>query len=570
MRARFHWVLRPMNGSVDFGAELNAELPLLIRKLMAQRGISGQVMAEQYLRPRLADLGDPFVMQGMEAAVKRLFQAADREEYVCIYGDYDVDGVSAVTLLHNVLSAYGIDHACFVPTRTRGGYGLSRQGIENALDRCERPPSLLVTVDCGTSSVDEVDELARRGVDVIILDHHEGGARGRPRAVAIVNAKLEENSELTYLCSAGVVFKLAHALMKRRRLPNLDLRTHLDMVAVATVADIVPLVKENRLLTRAGLKLVGKENGNMGLRILADVSGLKLPANASHVSFRIGPRLNAAGRMGSPEDALELLVTRDEQRARTLASHLEEHNRKRQAEEERIKSEAMQMLAERPDLSESPTIVLGSRNWHPGVVGIVASVLMRRYYKPTFIISFDEQGNGKGSGRSIPGISLVDALHACANCIVAGGGHNMAAGLELREEQLDAFREAFTSYVRERLDPQALVPSLDIDAEVSFDELSVELMESYALLEPFGNSNQQPLFLSRNVMPSCAPRRVAGNHLRFSLHQGSHEQEAIFFNAADIPLPDPPWDIVFNLERNFWKGRTFLSIVLQDMRSSNS
>ncbi len=568
MRAKFHWVVRPMNGSVDFGAKLNEELPLLIRKLMAQRGICGQEMAERYLRPRLADLGDPYVMQGMEAAVERLFEAADHGEYVCIYGDYDVDGVSAVTLLHEVLCAYGIAHSCFVPTRTREGYGLSHRGIDNALNRCERRPTLLITVDCGTSSVEEVDELGRMGVDVIILDHHEGGVHGRPRARAIVNAKLEEHSELTYLCSAGVVFKLAHALMKRRRLTDFDLRKYLDMVAVATVADIVPLVQENRLLTRIGLRRVGDADGNVGLRTLVEISELKLPANASHISFRIGPRLNAAGRMGSPQEALELLTTKDEQRARTLASCLEERNRLRQAEEERIRNEAMQMLEENPALRESPVIVLGSRNWHPGVVGIVASVFMRRYYKPTFIISFDEQGNGKGSGRSIPGISLVDALHACADCIVAGGGHDMAAGLELREDQLDAFRNALADYVLKNVEPRALEPSLDIDAEVSLNEISVELMESYALLEPFGNSNPQPLFLSRRVMPSCAPRRVTGNHLRFSLHQGNDEREAVFFNAGDLTLPDPPWDIVFNLERSFWRGRSSLSIVLRDMRSS--
>ena len=568
MRAKFHWALRPMNGSVDFGEKLNEELPLLIRKLMAQRGISGQSMAERYLRPRLTDLGDPFIMQGMREAVERILRAADSGEYVCIYGDYDVDGVSAVTLLHEVLNAYGVEHSYFIPTRTREGYGLSHRGILNAMKLCNRRPTLLITVDCGTSSVEEVDELARLGVDVIILDHHEGGTHGKPRAVAIVNAKLEEESEFTYLCSAGVVFKLAHALMKQRRLTDFDLKKYLDVVAVATVADIVPLVKENRLLTRTGLKFVGDAGGNIGLRILAEVAGLKLPATSSHISFRIGPRLNAAGRMGSPQDALELLTTHDERRARELAACLEEHNLQRQAEEERIRSEAMQMIAEHPEMQNSRVIVLGSRNWHPGVVGIVASSLMRRYYKPAFIISFDEQGNGKGSGRSVPGISLVDALHACADCIVAGGGHDMAAGLELREDQIDAFRQAFDAYVRDHSAEEQLDPVLNIDAEVSFDEISVDLLESYALLEPFGNSNPQPVFMSRNVMPSCAPRRVSGNHLRFSLHQGNFEQEAVFFNAADVPLPDPPWDIVFSLERNHWKGRTFLSIILQDIRAS--
>ncbi len=570
MKAKFRWALRPMSGSVDFGEQLNKELPLLIRKLMAQRGISGQEQAERFLRPRLADLSDPFRMQGMTEAVERILRAADNHEYICIYGDYDVDGVGSVTLLHETLSAYGVEHTHFIPIRTREGYGLSHSGIVNALAGCARHPNLLITVDCGTASVDEVDELATMGIDTVIIDHHEAGAHGRPRAVAIVNAKLEVSSEFTYLCSAGVVFKLVHALLKRRRLPDFDLRRYLDIVAVATIADIVPLIGENRLLTRAGLKLLGSENGNIGLRTMAELAGFKLPASASHVSFRIGPRLNAAGRMGSPQDALDLLTTHDPAHARSIAAALDECNRLRQAEEERIRSQAVDIIENDPNLRASSVIVLGSRGWHPGVVGIVASVLMRRYYKPTFIISFDANGCGKGSGRSLPGISLVDALHACASTIVGGGGHDMAAGLEIREEQLPAFRRAFDAHVRRLITPELLDPVLDIDAEVSFDEISVQLTESYSLLEPFGSSNPQPIFLSRRVIPSCAPRRVSGNHLRFSLHQGAYEQEAVFFNAADLPLPEPPWDIVFYLERNFWKGRTYLSVILQDIRSSAS
>ncbi len=559
-----------MNGSVDFGAKLNEELPLLIRKLMVRRGVAGHEMAERYLRPRLADLSDPFLLRGMQEAVERILRAADGGEYVCIYGDYDVDGVSAVTLLHETLLAYSIEHAYFIPTRTEEGYGLSHRGIANALTHCDRRPALLITVDCGTASVNEVGELAGMGVDVIILDHHEAGAHGRPRAVAIVNAKLEEASEFTYLCSTGVVFKLAHALMKRRRLPDFDLRQYLDIVAVATVADIVPLVGENRLLTRAGLRLLGSDKGNLGLRTMVELSGLKLPIAAGHIAFRIGPRLNAAGRMGSPSEALELLLTHDPQRARELAAALDERNRQRQTEEERILSQAISLIESDPVLQESSVIVLGSRDWHPGVVGIVASVLVRRFYKPTFIISFDDDGTGRGSGRSIPGISLVDALHACASCIVGGGGHDMAAGLELREEQLASFREALDAYVRQHITPELSAPVLDIDAEVAFDELSEELQECYSLLEPFGNANPQPLFLSRKVTPSCPPYRLSGNHLRFSLLQGTREQSAVFFNAADRPLPDPPWDIVFHLDRNIWKGRSYLSVILQDIRSSVS
>ncbi len=567
MSTKFSWELRPTDGGVDFGEELNRQLPPLVRKLLAQRGISGREQAERFLRPRLADLGDPFVMQELELAVERIFRAADTGEHVCIYGDYDVDGVSSVTLLHTILTAYGIRTSYFIPVRTREGYGLSAEGIEHAMAACGEKPGLLITVDCGTSSVEEVAALNAEGVDVVILDHHEAGTHGRPPAVAVVNAKLEENSPFTYLCSAGVVFKLAHGMLKRRRLPNFDLRQFLDIVAIATVADIVPLVEENRLLTRHGLKVMGR-GGNVGLQALNDVTGFSRDRdpNASHVSFRIGPRLNAAGRMDSPMDALELLMTPSPERARALAARLEAHNRARQQEEEKIRNEATRMLEENFSPATDHVIVLGSHSWHPGVVGIVASLLMRRYHKPTFIISLDEQGLGKGSGRSVPGVSLVQAIHHCADTLVSGGGHDMAAGLVIREEMVDAFRSAFDRYVRESISDEQLKPVLHVDAEVNFRELTLELLDSYELLEPFGNSNPQPVFMSRGIMLTTAPRHLQGNHLRLSLRQGDCECCAMYFNGGNVALPDPPWDIAFTIDRNVWRGRSSLSISIQDIR----
>ncbi len=550
---------------MDFGEELNRQLPLLVRQLLAQRGISGREMAERFLRPRLADLGDPFEMREMDAAVERIFRAVDGGELVCIYGDYDVDGVSSVTLLHTILTAYGMSPKCFIPVRTQEGYGLSEEGINHAIACCGRRPDLLVTVDCGTSSVEEVGYLNAMGVDVVILDHHEAGTHGRPPAVAVVNAKLEEDSPLTYLCSAGVVFKLAHALLKRRRLPGFDLREYLDVVAIATVADIVPLVKENRLLTRHGLKVMGR-GGNIGLQALNEVTGLRTAPNASHVSFRIGPRLNAAGRMDSPRDALELLLTHDAARAMQLAHCLEEHNRARQQEEEKIRAEATEMLEKSFSPARDHVIVLGSRTWHPGVVGIVASLLMRRYHKPTFIISLDEKGLGKGSGRSIPGVSLVQAIHECADTLVSGGGHDMAAGLVIREEMIDAFRAEFDAFVRNHTSADQLKPVLRIDAEVTFPELTLGLLDSYELLEPFGNANPQPVFMSRHVMLTDAPRHLQGNHLRLCLRQGSCECDAMYFNGGNVPLPDPPWDIAFTIDRNVWRGRSSLTMSIQDIR----
>lgn len=569
MSTKFSWELRPLDGSVDFGEELNRQLPLLVRKLLAQRGISGRESAQRFLKPRLADLGDPFALREMDAAVERIFRAADNGEHVCIYGDYDVDGVSSVTLLHTILRAYDIRTDYFIPVRTREGYGLSEEGMANAIAKCGGKPGLLISVDCGTSSVEEVAWLQEQGIDVVILDHHEASTQGRPPAVAVVNAKLEEDSPFTYLCSAGVVFKLAHAMLKRRRLPQFDLKHYLDVVAIATVADIVPLVEENRLLTRHGLRVM-ESGGNIGIQALNRVTNLNRRPSASHVSFRIGPRLNAAGRMDSPQDALNLLMTRDTALAMELAERLEQHNRARQQEEEKIRNEAMEMLSRTFSPARDSVIVLGSRTWHPGVVGIVASLLMRRYHKPTFVISLDENGVGKGSGRSIPGVSLVQAIHACADTLISGGGHDMAAGLVIHEDMIDAFRARFDAFVRENIDADKLKPTLSIDAEVTFPELTLDLLDSYELLEPFGNSNPQPVFMSRNVMLTDAPRHLQGNHLRLGLRQGSYECDAMYFNGGSVRLPDPPWDIAFTIDRNVWRGRTTLAMSIQDIRPAST
>lgn len=565
MSMKFCWVLRPTDGNEDFGDELNSQLPRLVRRLLAQRGVSGGDAAKRFLSPRLADLDNPFLMREMDVAVERIFRAADAGEHVCIYGDYDVDGVSSVTLLYTVLTAYGIRTDYFIPVRTREGYGLSEEGIAHAVEKCGGLPQLVITVDCGTSSVEEVERLNAMGVDVVILDHHEGGPHGRPPAVAVVNAKLEEDSPYTYLCSAGVVFKLAHAMLKRRRLPGFDLKRYLDLVATATVADIVPLVGENRLLTRYGLRVM-EQGGNVGLQAINRVTELNRRPSASHVSFRIGPRLNAAGRMDSPMDALHLLMTPDPARAMQLAQRLEAHNRARQQEEEKIRREAMEMLERDFNPEKDRVIVLGSRTWHPGVVGIVASLLMRRYHKPTFIISLDENGVGKGSGRSVPGISLVQAIHHCADTLISGGGHEMAAGLVIREEMMDAFRCKFDRFVAEAVSADCLKPVLEVDAEVSFPELTLSLLDSYEQLEPFGNSNPQPVFMSRGVMLSDAPRHLQGNHLRLSLRQGNCECDAMYFNGGHVHLPDPPWDIAFTIDRNVWRGRTSVAISIQDIR----
>ena len=563
MTPGFHWTLRPSVKEDDPVLKaFPAELPLLVKQLLLQRGFTGGMETELFLDPRLSHLSDPFLMGEMRAAVDRIFRAVDEGETVCIYGDYDVDGVTSVALLRAILMAYDLDPQYFIPVRSREGYGLSEAGIKRCLCECADPPSLLITVDCGTSSVKEVDMLNSLGIDVIILDHHEAGPLGRPDAAAVVNAKIEENSPYTYLCSAGVVFKLAHALLKERKLKTFDLKLYLDLVA------------ENRILVRHGLGRLAHSR-HTGLKTLTEIAGIR-PSdsvnhadflNAAHVGFRIGPRINAAGRMDSPMDALELLLTMDARRAVQLAQMLDSHNRKRQEEEEAIRTDAVEMLHNSFDPERDNVIVLGSRAWHPGVVGIVASQLMRRYHKPSFVIAFDESGVGKGSGRSIPGVSLVQAIHHCADTLVSGGGHDMAAGLVIEESRMDDFRRAFNRYVSETTTEEQRSPVLNIDMEVSFQALTLDLLDSYEKLEPFGHSNPQPLFMSSDVFPTEPPKRVGTNHLKLFMRQGIVERDAIFFNGAERELPNPPWDIAFTIDRNVYRGRASLSISIQEIRS---
>ncbi|MFT4177306.1 MAG: single-stranded-DNA-specific exonuclease RecJ [Luteolibacter sp.] len=537
--------------------------PPILEHLIRQRGLPVGTDLEGFLRPRLRDLSDPFLLPDMEAAVTRILQAVDRHENVCIYGDYDVDGVTSITLMRQILRTYGLDPRHFIPRRGPEGYGLST----SALARCmaEGPkPDLLISVDCGTVSIPEVAALRADGIDVLIVDHHEPLPDQRPDCCALVNPKC--GNDFTYLCAAGVVFKLGHALLKTRPV-DLDLKGLLDLVAVATIADIVPMIGENRLLVRHGLKHL-PSTLNPGLRALQEVTGMNGHATSMDVGFRIGPRLNAAGRMDAPEDALATLITDCRRQALEMAQRLDDYNRQRQSHENLIRKEALDLLLQNFDPERDPVIVLGSRDWHHGVVGIVASRLMRQYHKPTFIIAIDGDGIGKGSGRSIDGISLVDAIRACGDDLLAGGGHAMAAGLSIDETKLEIFRENFARYVLETTDEDQRRPKLIYDAEIGFDQLSLEFLASYDLLQPFGNGNPQPVFVSRKVGLSRPPLHMKNNHLRFMLRQGYHEQDAVFFGGGEHPLPDPPWDIAFTIDRNTFRGRTTLQLVIQDVRAA--
>lgn len=558
---KVQWILR--ESPHGWERLLPSDMPPILGRLLAQRGVSKEGV-DRFLRPRLAQLSNPFEIPEVDLAVERIFRAIDHQEKVCIFGDYDVDGVSSIAVLRSTLEAYGLQPHSFIPRRSSEGYGLSEAGLKRCLKQCGRP-DLLISVDCGTVSNDAIATLKKTGVDTVVVDHHEIGPEGRPDCVALVNPKASGDPR-QYLCAAGVVFKLAHALLKKRPLDDFDLKSALDLVAVATVSDIVPLVEENRLLVRHGLRIL--ENSNRpGLQALLKLTGTEGRISSSDIGFRIGPRLNAAGRMDQPEQALATLMTDCRHEAIDLAEELERFNRCRQQLEQTIFAEAMALLKDRED---DPVIVVGSRSWHAGVVGIVASRLMRMYHKPVFVISIDDGGVGKGSGRSIAGVSLVEAIRACRHHLLAGGGHHMAAGLSIREELIEPFRHDFIRFVRETCRAEDLTPKVYVDAEVKLADLSLDFLSSYELLQPFGSANPQPVFMAREVWLSESPKKLKNNHLRLFLRQGYDERCAIFFGGGAYDLPDPPWDIAFTVDRNVFRGRTSIQISIQKVRAAES
>lgn len=544
-------------------AKGSAKLPAVAAALLAARGIVGD---ESFLRPRLADLSCPFSIPGVREAAKRLWAAADGCEMVCIYGDYDVDGVTSAVLLAEVLSALGARVEMFVPRRLEEGYGLSLAGLERCL--ADVRPDLLVAVDCGTTSVKEAEWLAEQGVDLVILDHHEAGSEGMPPCIALVNPKVSGGQD--YLAAVGVAFKVAHGMLKLRAdaVSRFDLKDQLDLVALGTVADIVPLEKENRLLVRHGLMRLaaGKRPGLAELKRLAGVNGR---VGAQDIGFRLGPRINAAGRLDTATAACEMLLTRDGRRARELAEMLEVLNRERQLVERAITGQAMEAAAAQYAAGDKALVVHGE-DWHPGVIGIIASRVMRRFHLPTVVIGFDDSGLGKGSARSIEGVSLVQALAACADVLVKGGGHAMAAGLTIEGGRIDEFARLFKAHVAATTDEATLQPVIAPDLLVEPSEVNHDLLAAWELLAPFGAGFVEPLLASVGLMPMCEPQVLRDRHIRFVFDTGqAGGVNAIWFNGAtEGDLPEPPWDVAYQVQANEWQGVTRPQMVIRALRST--
>jgi len=529
-----------------------------------RKGFASPEEVETFLRPRLSLLGDPFLLPNMQAAVSRILVALDRHERVVLFGDYDVDGVTSVALLAEMLCAYGGDPQLFLPLRMEEGYGLSRESIERCLE--QHRPRLLIAVDCGTSSVNEIADLKRRGVDAIVLDHHEPKS-ALPECVAIVNPKIDPASPFHYLCSVGIVFKLCHALLKTRPLPDFDLKSKLDLVALGTVADIVPLRGENRIFVQRGAIEIARST-RLGLKKLIDVSGIKPPISTDDIGFRLGPRLNAAGRLSTAEKSLQLLLTEDESEASALADFLDQQNRERQEIEKQVFLAADEQIGREFDPMQDAAIVVSARGWHPGVVGIVASRISRKYHRPAIVVGFDPDGVGKASGRSIEGLDLVEALQRCSGVLEKFGGHEMAAGLTIREEKIDIFAREFLRVTRELLSDECLQRCLHIDHELAFSELNGDFLQWHEMLQPFGSGNPAPLFFTREVRPVAPPHEVKEKHLILRLRQGNYHRLAVYFDAANVSLPPAPWDVAFRIRADEYKGETTLGVQIEAVRSA--
>ena len=518
---------------------------------------------DAFLDPRLAALGDPFALPGMAAAARRIIEAVEKREHVVLYGDYDVDGITSLAQLTVLLRAYGLQPRAFLPHRMDEGYGLSRDGLARCFEEFGKPP-LLVALDCGTCSVAEVEWLGAQGVDCVIVDHHEPGG-ALPACVALVNPKLPGgNGEF---CTAGLVFKLLHALLKLQPIPGFDLREQLDLAAMGTVADLVPLRGENRIIVKKGLEKIASTR-RIGLRALKSAAGLDGHIEAHHIGFRLGPRLNASGRLDHAQASLDLLLCDDAAEAEGFASLLNELNRERQEVENHAHVEARAEILAHPALAQASCIVLGSRSWHPGVVGIVASRLMRDFHRPAVVVAIDENGTGKGSGRSIPGVSLVEALDECRHLLLRGGGHAMAAGVTLEEKNLGAFREAMHLSVARQLGTGTLQARVECDAECSLADFGRRFFGELLRLEPFGMGNPEPVFLLRNVDPVLPGQILKDKHWKLRLRQGTTPMPAMWFNAPLTDAPPPPWDMAVKLQRQFWRGTESWTLLIQAVRSA--
>jgi single-stranded-DNA-specific exonuclease len=540
-----------------------------LAEVLLQRGISTPADVGAFLSPLLSQLTDPFAITHLQAAAQRLVRAMAERERILVFGDYDVDGVTSTTLLVSILKRFGLSPYPLVPRRLEEGYGLSLPAIDRALK--EYHPQLFIAVDCGTNSVAEVAYLRAQGIDVIIIDHHTGKAE-LPDAL-LINPHVNDPADAPWrtLCTVGLVFKLAHGLLKHLRqsgdaiAQEIDIKDYLDLVALGTVADMVPLRGENRILARAGLDRL-KSTRRLGISALFEVSGLRLGDTIKpfDISFRLGPRINASGRLADASLPIQMLLSHDAAFCKSCADQLDSYNRERQEIEKSIYEAALTQI----DPSQ-PAHVLYDASWHPGVVGVVASRLTHDLHRPCIVLG-GEADRAKGSGRSIEGVNLVEMLTPSRDYLISWGGHPMAVGVSLKPEHLPSFRSAFQAAVGAKLSGRSPDRVLGITASIPSSEITPTLLEALDQLGPYGIENPTPTLATYGVRLNAPVDIFNEKHYRFQLQldDGRAVWGVAWGKAKNPPPHDRPIDIAYELSWNLWKGRKYLQLTLLDWRLS--
>lgn len=536
----------------------------LISTILANRNITTEEEIRLFLSPTRKDFHNPFLITDMEKSVERIIKAIENNEKVTIYGDYDVDGITSITVLKSFLKDRGLETSQYIPNRLNEGYGLNNNAIEKIKQQgCD----LMITVDCGISAINEINYASSLGIETIITDHHEPGNE-IPKAFAVIDNKRKDSKyPFRELAGVGVVFKLIQAIGIKLGLKEEEYLKYLDIVCVGTISDIVPLVDENRVIAKLGLMLI-RQTRNIGLKSIIDTSGYtKIDSNS--ISFGIAPRINACGRMGKAEDALELFLSKNYNEVSELAKKLNDYNKLRQDTEKEIYENAIKQI-EQNKLDKNNSIIVGGHNWHHGVIGIVSSKITEMYFKPSILLSFEEDGIGTGSGRSIPGFDLHEALTKCLGSVEKFGGHSMAVGLTVKKEKFEEFKKEFEQ-IATKSNVSEIIPVINIDAKIDFSAINKDMVESLKQLEPFGEGNKMPVFVFKNLKIDSIRALSEGKHLKLTLKEGNTVVNAIGFNIgnlADEYRIGDKIDVVGVLEVNNFNGVESLQINIKDIIKS--
>ena len=538
----------------------------VIARVLANRNILNPNLARPFFTPNLDMLHNPYLMQDMDKAVKRVLTNIISGKPIMVFGDYDVDGTTGAASLYLAFQKFGADVTYYIPDREKEGYGLSYHGIEVAKDI---GIDLIITCDCGINAFVQVDFANEQNIDIIITDHHTTDTE-LPKAHAILNPK-REDCEYPFkgLCGGGVAFKLITAIGNELNIPLTDYEEIIPLITLGTAADVVPIKDENRVLVHHGLNIL--ENlEKPGLKTLLELAGLKGHISVGQLVFSIAPRINAAGRIGDANRAVELLVTDDQDKARLLAKELDNENKRRQIIQQAVVDEALLKVNAEADLKNENALVLANAGWHPGVVGIVASKIKEEFNRPTIIIAL-ENGSGKGSARSVAGFDLYEALTACKTHLDDYGGHPMAAGLTLSNKKLEDFKKAFINFANERLTEENLQATLMLDSEIALQDITPRFMEFLDKLSPYGPGNMRPKFAIRNAEIAGAPKVIGktGEHIRFKIRQGLKSYPAVGFglsNKYEMLITGQPVDIACVVETNEWQGNTSIQMNVRDIK----